>query len=88
MKIGVKVIDNTTLQVTLGECTYNLQIDVNGNILTTTFASGTCGSNFAEVDEWEKVSDQTILSIEESLNLQENNGFDKTTLGGIVGSTL
>jgi len=76
-----EVINDNTLQLTAGSCTYNLEIQLSNNTLTTTFALGTCGSNFSEIDVWQKTSEQT--STPQSRAVTQN-----TTPGAIAGKTL
>jgi len=49
-------VSNTAIRLSMPECTYNIGIELTGNILTTSYPLGTCGHNYGETDVWEKTS--------------------------------
>ncbi len=75
-------VENNIVRVSSGGCTYNLGIGLSGNVLTTTFPSGTCGANYKEVDVWEKTTSSTALP----KDIQADDEIAKTIAGGAVGS--
>ncbi len=82
----IAVIDNMTLRVTTATCTYNLPFELNNNRLTTFFQRGTCDSNFAETDVWERTSSQSFRTARELIT---SDDMDTTGLiSGMIGSLL
>ncbi len=89
------IIDNNTLKISSGGCIYNLNIELNGNILTTTLLSGVfCGMNdFTEIDIWEKISSKltvntrSVLQEDEASLLHEDKPV-KGILGGAIGANV
>jgi len=75
-----------TLRIFTPECTYDLGFELDGNVLTTFFLSGTCGVNWSEVDVWEKTSASTSLSKADNLAFEEAEKIEETIPGGAVGS--
>ena len=76
-------VENDVMQISSAGCTYDLGIELSGNIFTTTFSSGTCGVNYREVDVWEKTSSSAALSKVDELAYDE---IDETISGGAAGS--
>ena len=88
-------VDNDSIRVSSGGCTYDLRIELSGNVLTTTAPMGTCGNDFSEVDVWTKISsDVSSQSLIGSTSLTpENSNFqtaidelsDQAISGGGIG---
>lgn len=69
-------VSNTILRVTSAGCTYDLGINLAGNILTTNFASGTCGTTFSEIDVWKKdatTSQSQSVDVNNQITLDEDD---------------
>lgn len=79
-------VGTDTLRISSAGCTYDLGYELDGNIFTTTSASGTCGANYSEVEVWEKTSSSTAISKVDELAFQEAEEIEEAVLGGAAGS--
>ena len=88
LEVGATILDvkSNYIRVSSAGCTFDLGIDLSGNILTTYSPSGTCGSNYSEIDVWEKISGSSSLVYRNSLSreIYDENVF--SIAGGSVGT--
>ena len=78
-------VGRDTIRIYTPGCTYDLYYKLEGNILTTTAPSGTCGSNFREVDVWRKISNSASLANAAYPVPEETQELEKTIIGGTLG---
>ena len=91
---GFEAVTNTTIldvknnyiRVFSAGCTYDVGLNVSGNILTTYFPMGTCGSDYSETDVWEKISTSSTLVYRNSLYREIYNENAIANPGGSVGA--
>jgi hypothetical protein len=86
-------VGNDTMRVSSAGCTYNLGIELSGDVLTTTAPMGTCGNDFSEVDVWIKsggggAAPPPAANIEASMNDDVNTVIDDDSDQAIPGGGI
>jgi hypothetical protein len=83
----VMCFDRLDLPRGFGGCAFNLGYTLSGDILTTTYAMGTCGDDYGEVSVWKKVPQSSAAaSIAEDSVMQEEDQILEIPLGGAAGA--
>ena len=78
-------VDNDSMRVSSGGCTYDVGIEFSGNVLTTTFPMGTCGSDYSEVDVWTKTDSNSLTPENSNFQTAIDELSDQAISGGGIG---
>ena len=83
-------VGNDTMRVSSAGCTYDLGIELSGDVLTITAPLGTCGIDYSEVDVWIKsggggAASNIEASMNDDVNTVIDDDIDQAIPGGSIG---